>query len=135
MAGVRRLLRRVVDRRSIRDKRWYLPVVLLTPAILVASYGVMLALGRPLPEPRVLWWTAPVLFLVFLLPAVGEEGGWMGYAADPLQDRWGARRGRAAPDGAPEGGRPVRLLAIALTVSPGGCSGCGGTGCRGRSGA
>ena len=33
-------------RRRISDKRWYLPIVLLNPAVLLASYGAMLALGR-----------------------------------------------------------------------------------------
>ena len=34
----------------------------------------------------------PVLFVVFFLAAVGEEGDWMGYAVDPLQGRWSALR-------------------------------------------
>jgi membrane protease YdiL (CAAX protease family) len=44
----------------------------------------------PLPDPRVPLLAAPLLLLVFLVPAVGEEMGWTGYATDPLQDRWGA---------------------------------------------
>jgi uncharacterized protein len=90
-AGVKRLLRRVLDYRRI-GWRWYLPIVFLNPAILLGSYGVMRWLGRPLPEPHVSLVAAPLLLLVFLPPAVGEEAGWMGYAADPLQDRWGALR-------------------------------------------
>jgi membrane protease YdiL (CAAX protease family) len=89
--GVKRLLRRVLDYRRI-EWRWYLPIVFLNPAILLGSYGVMRWLGRPLPDPQVPLAAAPLLLLVFLPPAVGEEAGWMGYAADPLQDRWGALR-------------------------------------------
>jgi uncharacterized protein len=89
-AGVKRLLRRVLDHRRIRPRRWYVPIVLLSPALLLASYGVMRLLGRPLPDPRVPLATAPILLLVFFLPAAGEEAGWIGYAIDPLQDRWGA---------------------------------------------
>ena len=63
-------------------------MVLLNPAILVGSYGMMRLLGRPLPEPHVPLAAAPLLLLVFLPPAVGEEAGWMAYAADPLQERW-----------------------------------------------
>jgi hypothetical protein len=29
-------------------------------------------------------------FLVFFIPAACEEVGWMGYAVDPMQDRWSA---------------------------------------------
>jgi hypothetical protein len=89
-AGVKRLLRRVLDYRRIGRRRWCLAVVLLNPAILLGSYEAMRLLGRPLPDPHVSLATAPLLLLVFLPPAVGEEVDWMGYAADPLQDRWGA---------------------------------------------
>jgi len=91
-AGVRRLLRRVLDYRRIGRQRWWVAIVLLNPTILVGCYGVMRLLGRPLPEPHLSLAAAPLLLLVFLPPAVGEEAGWMGYAADPLQDRWGALR-------------------------------------------
>lgn len=89
-AGVRRLVRRVLDHRRVGRRRWYVAIVLLNPVILVGSYEVMRLLGRPLPDPHVSLLAAPLLLLVFLPPAVGEEAGWMGYAADPLQDRWGA---------------------------------------------
>lgn len=89
-AGVKRLLRRVLDYRRIGRRPWWAAIVLLNPAILMGSYGVMRLLGRPLPDPHVPSTAAPLLLLVFLPPAVGEEAGWMGYAADPLQDRWGA---------------------------------------------
>jgi membrane protease YdiL (CAAX protease family) len=91
-AGVRRLLRRVLDYRWIGRQRWWVAIVLLNPTILVGCYGVMRLLGRPLPEPHLSLAAAPLLLVVFLPPAVGEEAGWMGYAADPLQDRWGALR-------------------------------------------
>lgn len=88
--GLRRLWKRVFDRAGIRPKRWYVPIVLLLPAIYLLSYVVMRLLGRSLPEPHVSILTAPILFAVFFVTAVGEESGWMGYAADPLQDRWSA---------------------------------------------
>lgn len=87
--GVGRLLRRLVDLRSIRLK--WLPVVLvLVPAIYVLSYVAMRLLGRPLPEPRISWMTVPVLLAAYFVAAVGEEGGWSGYALDPMQRRWNA---------------------------------------------
>jgi hypothetical protein len=38
-AGVKRLLRRVLDYRRIGRRRWFLAVLLLHPAILLGSYG------------------------------------------------------------------------------------------------
>jgi hypothetical protein len=36
------------------------------------------------------WLAGAVADRLPVLPAIGEEGGWMGDAADPLQARWGA---------------------------------------------
>ena len=88
--GISRFLKRVFDVKSIKHKIWYVPIICLNPLILVLSYGVMLLLGRPLPEPFIPWSTIPIFFVVFFLAAVGEEVGWTGYATDPMQDRWGA---------------------------------------------
>jgi membrane protease YdiL (CAAX protease family) len=61
------------------------------PVIMVVSYGVMRLMGLPLPaQPRVPLLAAPVLFVVYFVAAAGEETGWMGYAVDPMQDRWSA---------------------------------------------
>lgn len=69
---------------------WYVPIVLLAPAILVASYLVMRWTGMPLPaEPRVPWLAAPLLAVVYLVPAFCEELGWTAYATDRLLGRWG----------------------------------------------
>jgi hypothetical protein len=43
------LLRRSLDYERIRAKVWYLPTVLLTPAVTVVAYGVMRWMGLPLP--------------------------------------------------------------------------------------
>ncbi|MDQ2903594.1 MAG: CPBP family intramembrane glutamic endopeptidase [Ktedonobacteraceae bacterium] len=89
-SGISRLLKRVFDAERIRQKIWYVPIVFLNPFILVLSYGVMLLLGRPLPEAVIPWSTIPIFVVVFFLAAAGEEVGWTGYATDPMQDRWGA---------------------------------------------
>jgi hypothetical protein len=53
----------------------------------------MSLLGIPLPDPvNVPLLTAPVFFLLYFVGGAGEELGWMGYAIDPMQDRWGALR-------------------------------------------
>jgi len=53
--------------------------------------AVMRLAGRPLPDPNVPLLMAPVFFLLFFLPAMGEELGWSRYAVDPMQNRWGAK--------------------------------------------
>jgi len=85
-------LARAFDCRRIERKRWYLPIMLLQPAIAVASYGVMHVLAMPVPPPRVSMIVALTLFALFFISAVGEESGWSGYLIDPLQARWGALR-------------------------------------------
>ena len=91
-SGLRALFRRAADYRRVRDKRWYLPALLLYPLIMVLSYGVMRLARRPLPEPRIAWQTAPLYLLAFLVAGAAEELGWTGYATDPMQRRWGALR-------------------------------------------
>jgi uncharacterized protein len=88
--SVKRLLKRVIDVKSIRRKLWYVPIIFLNPLIMVLSYGVMLLLGRPLPGVSIPWSMIPIFFVAFFLPAACEEVGWMGYAAPPLQERWSA---------------------------------------------
>jgi membrane protease YdiL (CAAX protease family) len=44
----------------------------------------------PLPSPEFPVFTALTMFFVFFVAALGEEGGWMGYAVDKMQGRWNA---------------------------------------------
>lgn len=92
-AGVFEHLRRSFDHQRITVKMWYLPIVLLCPAVALLSYGLMRLLGMPLPPPQLSLATAVVLFVLFFVSAVGEESGWSGYLIDPLQQRWGALAG------------------------------------------
>jgi uncharacterized protein len=92
--GVSDLVRRAWDYKRIRNRVWYVPAVLLAPAIYVLSYAVMRALRLPLPDRiEIPLRSAPALFLLFVIGAVGEELGWTGYATDPLQQRSGAAKG------------------------------------------
>ncbi len=88
--GVGRLLKRTFDFQRITHKIWYLPMLLLMPAIMATSYGLILLLRLPLPVPTIPLATLPVLLVVYFVSAAGEELGWTGYATDPLQNRWGA---------------------------------------------
>lgn len=88
--GIKRLLKRVFDVKRIKHKIWYVPIILLNPLIMLLSFGVIRLMGRPLPEPYIPLLMIPLFFVVFFLPAACEEVGWMGYAVDPMQDRWSA---------------------------------------------
>lgn len=83
------LLRRAFDPRPLCG-RWLAATLLLAPAIYLATWLVMQALGHGGAPPRFDPLTFVLLLALFLVLAAGEEVGWMGYAFDPLQRRWGA---------------------------------------------
>ncbi len=90
IAGVIGLLTRAFDCNRIRPRIWYVPIILLKPAVMVLSYGLLRWMGVPLPAPQFTILTALTFFLMFFVPALGEELGWSGYVTDPMQDRLGA---------------------------------------------
>ncbi len=91
--GVVRLLKRSVDASRVKSPIWYLPAILIP--VLVAGLSLVLLrwIGVAVPDPLL---PSPVggvaLLAVFLLAAWGEELGWMGYAYDPLEGRFGTVR-------------------------------------------
>lgn len=87
--GLRRLLARAVSPRGITPA-WYIPSLLLVPAIYLLAHGIQRLLGRPVPGLQFPLRTLLALALVFLIAALAEEIGWVGYATDPLQARRGA---------------------------------------------
>jgi hypothetical protein len=88
--GVIALLQRSFDYARIREKRWYVPAVLLLPGVYAATYGVMRAMGLPLPTVHVPVLAALLWFLGYFVAGQCEELGWSGYALDPLLARWNA---------------------------------------------
>ncbi len=90
--GMAELLKRSFDFRRIGAKAWLVPVILLEPGVMALSYAVMRLTGVPIPLLQISLWTVPTLFVAFFAGALGEELGWSGYVADPLQDRYGALR-------------------------------------------
>jgi membrane protease YdiL (CAAX protease family) len=80
------------DSRRIAPAYWYLPIVLLQPAVAVVSYCVMRMLHIPVPAPQFSLTAALSLFALFFVGALCEESGWSGYLIDPLQQRWGPLR-------------------------------------------
>ena len=87
--GIKELLKKTLNYRKINPKIWYLPIFLLMPAIMLLSYLVMRFMGSRFPASHSCSGDSSV-FVMFFIAAVFEEAGWMGYAADPMQHRWGA---------------------------------------------
>jgi uncharacterized protein len=89
-AGVVQFLKRTVDPTTGGRNGWYLPAICLPPLVMGASYWIMGRMGTLVPEQSVAYLSIPVLFALYAVAAVFEEGGWTAYATDPLQARWGA---------------------------------------------
>jgi len=90
LGGVKRLLSRTFDFKRIKNKLWYIPAIFLMPFLYTITYGVMRFVGLPVPTSWDIPATTPLVFLAFFFAAAGEELGYMGYAIDPMQDRWGS---------------------------------------------
>ncbi len=90
-AAVKKLLLRIFDFSRIKKKSWYVPVIFLPFIIYFLIYVVMQWMQLPLPiNLQIPIDTMPLLFVFFFLGAVAEEVGYMGYAADPMLQRWNA---------------------------------------------
>jgi hypothetical protein len=88
-AGMVELLRRSVDYKRIKSRIWYLPILLTWPFIVFVQYQLALLSGSPVSSPHFSFWT-PIGFVIIFIAALGEELGWMGYAFEPMQERFGA---------------------------------------------
>ncbi|NJP88705.1 CPBP family intramembrane metalloprotease [Nonomuraea sp. FMUSA5-5] len=84
------LLRRSYDFARIRAKGWYVPVLLLHPAVLAVSYLYLRLRGIDVPAIEVSAPALAAMVAVFLVSAVCEELGWSAYAVESLTERWGA---------------------------------------------
>ena len=88
-AGVNRLLKRIFDYKKINKKIWYLPLIFLVPLIYLVLITIKRLTGNyAVADNHII--RLPLLLIIFFALAAGEETGWMGYAIDPMQDRWGA---------------------------------------------
>lgn len=90
-AGVRALLRRVAQWRV--GPRWYLVALLANLLIWLLAYSAVLGPGL-LAAALARWPLLLTVFLPFvafgmLIPAIGEEPGWRGFALPRLQARYG----------------------------------------------
>ncbi len=88
--GVMKLLKRAFDYKRIKQKIWYVPIIFLMPLLYLLTYWVMRLIGLPVPVEWHIPLLTPLIFAFFFIGAAGEELGYMGYAIDPMQDRWSA---------------------------------------------
>ncbi len=88
-SGVTALLRRLLDGWRRPGTAAWLVAFLYMPVVMALNYVWVVVQGRQ-PQPAIMEITLlPVLFIMFLIGAVGEELGWQGYAYDRLEARWG----------------------------------------------
>ena len=91
LIGTNKLFKRILDFSRITKKIWYGPIILLPFLMYLLIYIVIHLIGLPLPiKFDIPFLSIPFLFCLFFLGAVAEETGYMGYAIDPMQERFGA---------------------------------------------
>ena len=88
--GAKILLHRAYDWTRITRKIWYLPIVALLPVVYASTLVLLVLIGEPIPALSIPVLPVLVLFPFFILFAIGEEVGWMGYAYDLMETRWNA---------------------------------------------
>jgi membrane protease YdiL (CAAX protease family) len=89
-SAVFQLLRRSFDFRRIKRVAWYLPTLLLMPAIMILEFALLRLLRIPLPDLQWPVLMLPVFAIMFFAAALTEELGWQGYAFNRLPDKWSA---------------------------------------------
>ena len=89
-SGVKRLIKRSFDFKRIKHFRWVLTIIFLWPVLFSLVLVILNLIGEPVPEAVFPIVAAPVGLLVFFFLALFEEVGWMGYAFNPMENRWNA---------------------------------------------
>ncbi|MFE3444943.1 CPBP family intramembrane glutamic endopeptidase [Nocardia sp. NPDC059180] len=87
-AGIGPLLRRTLRIGAARARRWLVIAAAVAPVVSALGYLALRAAGAGEPADDVPWAAVPVFVAAFLLSALGEETGWMGYAVDEMRRRW-----------------------------------------------
>ncbi|AEE49669.1 CPBP family intramembrane glutamic endopeptidase [Haliscomenobacter hydrossis] len=89
--GVKRLFQRILDFSRITKKIWYVPIIFLPFLLYLLIYLIIYFTGLPLPRTfHIPFQSIPFLFPLFFIGAICEEIGYMGYAIEPMQERFGA---------------------------------------------
>jgi uncharacterized protein len=91
LSGINSLFKRIFDFGRIKKKSWYFPIIFLPIFLYFIIYVAILISGLPLADNlNIPFKSIPFLFFSFFIGAVCEETGYMGYAIEPMQSRFGA---------------------------------------------
>jgi membrane protease YdiL (CAAX protease family) len=90
--GAKALIKRSFDFKRIAGKVWYAPILIIWPAVYLTVLWILGFMGEALGESVFPLGAAPILLIFFFVLALGEEIGWIGYAYDPMEERWNAFR-------------------------------------------
>ncbi|MBC7935595.1 MAG: CPBP family intramembrane metalloprotease [Rhizobacter sp.] len=88
--GVKHLLQLSFDFKKIKNKKWYLVILFLMPAISLLSFLYMKLSVGILPGPKISTLFVVIFLILYFIGAIGEEIGWSGYVTPLLQNRYGA---------------------------------------------
>ena len=89
--GVRKLFHRIFDFARITKKVWYIAIIFLPLFLYFLIYIIIQLAGLPLSHNlHIPFKSIPLLFILFFIGAICEETGYMGYAIEPMQKRYGA---------------------------------------------
>jgi uncharacterized protein len=89
--GISKLFKSIFDFDKIKKKVWYVPIIFLPIFIYFLIFLIIFLLKLPFSTTfQETFLSISILFLFFFLGAIAEEVGYMGYAIDPMQDRFGA---------------------------------------------
>lgn len=87
--AVKKLLKRSFDYKRLKEKKGYLFALLLMPALFLISWGTADLLQMelsPAPIPIIAF---IIPFIAFFFAALSENIGWMGYAFEPMEQKYG----------------------------------------------
>lgn len=89
--GIKNLFKRIFDFHRILHKIWYLPIIFLPFLMYFVIFVIIYLKGLSLSNSFLVpFLSIPRYFLFFFLGAIAEEIGYMGYAFEPMQARFGA---------------------------------------------
>lgn len=89
--GINKLFKRIFDFNGIKKKAWYVPIIFLPFALYLLIFIIIYLMKLPLPSTfDIPFKSIPFLFMLFFIGAICEEIGYMGYAIDAMQERFGA---------------------------------------------
>lgn len=83
-------LKLIFDFKKINNKTWFIPIILLMPAIATISYVAANNYNIDFYNGHFPFISLVIFFFVYFIGAIGEELGWSGYATEPLQTKFGA---------------------------------------------